>query len=271
MSTTPGPTRFTPSADGTTIAYETTGHGPAMVVVDGAMCQRAMGPARGLAAELADHFTVYAYDRRGRGESGAGASPWHVDREIEDLSAIIDAAGGSAHVFSASSGAALSLLAAARGVKINKLVAYEAPFKVDGSAPPNDADLDQQAASLVAAGRRGDAVKLFLKVVGVPGPALVIMRLMPTWKQMIGIAHTLPYDLSIVVPDQQGRPLPADRYTGVQQDTVVIAGGKSPDYMRNAQAAVVDQLPHGRLVTLPGQTHMIKAKATAPVVIEHCS
>ena len=104
-----------------------------------------------------------------------------------------------------------------------------------------------------------------------PAPAVVIMRLMPTWKQMTAVAHTLPYDLAVVVPDQQGRPLPVDRYAGVAQDTVVIAGGKSPTYLRNAQAALVDRLPHGRLVTLPGQTHMINAKITAPVIIEHCS
>lgn len=268
--TTASATQFATSADGTKIAYETIGSGPAIVLVDGAMCDRSMGHARALSAELADHFTVYAYDRRGRGESGPGTNPYHADREIEDLDAMIEAAGGSAHVFAASSGAHLSLLAAARGTKINKLVAYEAPYVVDDSRTPNAADLPQQVQRMLAEGRNGDAVKAFLRAVGLPGPMIALMRFMPAWKQMCALATTVPNDLSMVVPFQQGRPIPADLRTGVEQDTLVIAGGKSPQWLTSAQAAVVAELPHGQLITLPGQTHMIKASVTAPVVVEHC-
>jgi hypothetical protein len=98
---------------------------------------------------------------------------------------------------------------------------------------------------------------------------VAVMPLFPVWKQITGIAHTLPHDYAIVLPHQQGRPLPAGHYASVSPETVVIAGGKSPAYMRNAQAAIAAQLPHGRLVTLPGQTHMVKAKATTPVLLEH--
>lgn len=261
-------TSFATSADGTQIAYEVTGTGPALVLVDGAMCLRGLGPSRGLATALADRFTVYAYDRRGRGESGAGSTPYDPQREVEDLVAVIGAAGGSAHVLGVSSGAALALEAARQGVAIDRLAIYEAPFIVDDSQHPNDPELPEHVQALVDAGRRGDAVRTFLRTVGVPAPFLVLMRFMPAWRQMTGTAHTLPYDLRIVVPRQQGAPLPDGCYEAVGADTLVVAGGKSPAYMRNAQAAVAAAVPNARLVTLPGQTHMVKPKVLAPVLAE---
>jgi len=262
-------TRYVTSADGTAIAYEVTGSGPALVFVDGAMCQRSMGPGRGLADQLKDRFTVHLYDRRGRGDSGPGSSPYDVEREVEDLVAVIGAAGGSAHVFGASSGAALALEAARRGANLDRLAVYEAPFIVDDTHPGNDLDLPQQLQAMVDDDRRGDAVKTFMRIVGVPAPFRAMMRLMPVWKKLTGVAHTLPYDLSIVIAHEQGRPLPDDYYAGVRPDTLVIAGGRSPEYLRNAQAALAAAVPHARLETLAGQTHMIKPKVTAPVVARH--
>jgi pimeloyl-ACP methyl ester carboxylesterase len=259
-------TQFVRSADGTEIAYEVSGTGPALVLVDGAMCQRGLGPARGLAAELADSFTVYAYDRRGRGESGPGVSPWTAAREVDDLAAVLEAAGGRPHLFGSSSGGALALEAARRGLPVGRLVVYEAPFILDGTHAPNDADLPEQVQRLVDDGRRAEAVRTFLRVVGMPAAVLTVMRFMPPWKQMTGIAHTLPYDLALVVPRQQGKPLPAGCYDAVEAETLVLAGGKSPEYMRNAQSAIAAAIPHARLETLPGQTHMVKAAAVAPVV-----
>ena len=264
--TTTQTTRFARSTDGTEIAYEMSGSGPALVLVDGGMCQRSLGPARGLAAALADSFTVYAYDRRGRGESGPGVAPWNLSRELEDLAAVLEVAGGRPHLFGSSSGAALALEAARAGLPVGRLVVYEAPFIVDGTHAPNDADLPQQVQALVDEGRRADAVRTFLRVVGMPSALLAVMQFMPPWKQMTGIAHTLPYDLAMVVPRQQGKPLPAGCYDAVDVETLVLAGGKSPEYMRNAQAAIAAAVPHARLETLPGQTHMIKAAAVAPVV-----
>jgi pimeloyl-ACP methyl ester carboxylesterase len=262
-------TRFVTSADGTRIAYEVRGSGPALVLVDGALCQRSLGPARPLAEQLATSFTVYAYDRRGRGESGPGETAYDVEREVEDLTAVIEAAGGHAHVFGASSGAALALVAARSGVPIDRLALYEAPFIVDDTHAPNDPELPARLRALVEQGRRGDAVRLFLRTVGAPGPMIALMRLMPVWKKLTGVAHTLPHDLTIVIDHEQGRPLPEGLYDAVAAPTLVIAGGKSPDYLRNAQAAVAEAVPDGRLETLPGQTHMIKAKVTAPVVAAH--
>ena len=259
-------TRFATSADGTRIAYEVRGSGPALVVVDGAMCQRAMGPSRALAEELGGSFTVHAYDRRGRGDSDQGASPYAVAREVEDLAAVIDAAGGRAHVLGVSSGAALALEAARSGVPIDRLAVYEAPFIVDDTRPANDPRLPERIQQMVEEGRRGEAVRTFLRTVGVPAPFLVLMRLLPAWTKMTGIAHTLPYDLSIVIAHEQGEPLPAGYYDPVAAETLVIAGGKSPAYMRNAQAAIAGSVPRARLETLPGQTHMVRPKALGPVV-----
>jgi pimeloyl-ACP methyl ester carboxylesterase len=268
-TTTRTATRFVNSADGTEIAYDVTGAGPALVIVEGALCHRAMGTAKALTASLKDRFSVFAYDRRGRGESGAGAAPYDLQREVEDLVAVIDATGGRPFVLGASSGAALALEAARQGVPMERLAVYEAPFIVDDTHAPNDPELAARVQSLVDDGRRGDAVKLFMKVVGAPAPMVAIMRLFPVWKQLTAVAHTLPYDFSIVLPFEQGEPLPARHYAAVEPETLVIAGGKSPEYMRNAQAAIAAQLPHGRLMTLPGQTHMVKAKATTPVLAEH--
>ena len=212
LSTT---TRRTTSADGTEIAYEVHGSGPALVLVDGAMCQRSMGPARGLAEQLATSFTVYAYDRRGRGDSGPGTSPYALAREVEDLVAVIDATGGPAHVFGASSGATLALEAARQGAPIDRLAVYESPFIVDDTHPANDPRLPRSSATWSPGGRRADAVKTFLRTVGLPAPVVMLMPLIPAWKRMTAVAHTLPYDLSIVVGHQQGQPLPVGYYAQV--------------------------------------------------------
>ena len=267
MSTTTATTAgFATSADGTRIAYERSGVGPALVLVDGALCQRSMGPSRGLAKELAGRFTVYAYDRRGRGESGPGTSPYAVEREIEDLLAVIEAAGGRGYVFGASSGGALALEAARQGAPIERLAVYEAPFIVDDTHPPNDPRLLEQLQASVDEGRRGEAVKTFMRTVGAPRLMIALMPLIPVWRKLKGVAHTLPYDLSIVIEHEQGRPLPAGYYADVAADTLVLAGGKSPEYMRNAQAAIAEAVPSARLGTLAGQTHMINPRVVAPML-----
>jgi pimeloyl-ACP methyl ester carboxylesterase len=255
------------SKDGTTIAYDRIGHGPALILVDGALCYRASGPMEALGVELAPHFTVIRYDRRGRGDS-TDSPPYRLEREIEDLDALITAAGGSAFVCGLSSGAALALEAAARGLPVRKLALYEAPFIVDNSRPPLPADFMTRLNAALAENRRGDAVGQFLKVVGVPGFGVAMMRLLPAWSKLKAVAHTLPYDLSIVGDYQQGRPLPADRWSSLRASALVLDGGKSPAWMRTATASLASVLPGARYVTLAGQTHMVKAKALAPVLTE---
>ena len=265
-------TRFAVSEDGTEIAYDVTapasGAARPVVVVEGALCQRSMGTARALIPLLSQHHAVHAYDRRGRGQSGPGASPYAVDREVEDLAAVLEAAGPDADVVGASSGAALVLEAARTGVPMRRIALYEVPFIVDDTHAPHDPDLGRRTRELVESGRRGDAVKLFMRTVGVPPAVLAVMRLLPVWRKLTASAHTLSHDYEIVLPHQQGRPLPEGCYADVTAPALVIAGGKSPAYMRNAQAAVAAQLPQGRLVELPGQTHIVKGRATVPVLDE---
>jgi pimeloyl-ACP methyl ester carboxylesterase len=255
------------SKDGTAIAVDRTGRGPALVFVDGAMCYRASGPSQSIAAALAEHFTVFTYDRRGRGDS-SDSGPYDVQREVDDLDAVIREAGGHAVVLGVSSGAALALEAASRGVPITKLALYEAPFIVDDSRPAVSDEFVSQLNAAVAAGRRADAVKMFMKLVGVPGIFILLMRVMPAWPKLTAIAHTLPYDLTIVGPHQKGRPLPTMRWSRAKMPTLVIDGGKSPMWMRNATKALAGVLPNATYRTLDGQTHMVKAKVLAPPLVE---
>ncbi|MDQ6934282.1 MAG: alpha/beta hydrolase [Actinomycetota bacterium] len=261
-------TRFVTSADGTEIAYDVTGAGPAVVVVEGALCQRTMGTARALVPLLSEHYAVFAYDRRGRGESGPGSTPYAVQREVEDLVAMLEAAGPDAFVVGASSGAVLVLEALRSGVSVRKIALYEAPFIVDATHTPHDADLGVRTQQLIDRGRSGEAVKLFMRTVGVPAFGLVMMRVLPVWKKLCGVAHTLPNDYAIVLEHQQGEALPAGYLSGVTAPALVIVGGKSPAYLKNAQAAVAAALPNATLRELPGQTHMVRGKATVPVLRE---
>jgi pimeloyl-ACP methyl ester carboxylesterase len=256
------------STDGTAIAYETCGEGPPLILVDGALCYREMGPSRALAKVLSEHFTVIRYDRRGRGES-TDTAPYSVEREIEDLAALIAAAGGCAYVCGVSSGAVLALDAAARGLPITALALYEPPFIVDGSRPPAAADYVEQLNTLLAANRRGDTVRLFMRQVGMPAPLVSLMRFMPAWGKLKRVAHTLPYDGEIMGDTQLGRPLPAARWPGTKVKTLVIVGGKSPAFFHNGTRMLADLLPNARHRVLDGQTHMVEAKALAPVLVDY--
>ncbi|MET8757678.1 alpha/beta hydrolase [Lentzea sp. NPDC004782] len=263
-------TRFTTSADGTELAYSITGSGPALILVDGAMCHRMFGPSTELASVLDKNFTVYTYDRRGRGETGDGATPWSVEREIEDIAALIREAGGSAFVFGQSSGAVLALDAATKLPSITRLAVYELPMVVDDTYPPRPADVVATMDGLIARGERSAAVSTFMKMVGVPGIGLAIMKLTPVWKKLKAVAHTLPWDLRILGDDGRGEPLPADRWT-VEVPTLVMNGGKSPEYLRNTMKNAAEVLGDVEHQELPGQTHMLKASAAAPVLVEFFS
>jgi pimeloyl-ACP methyl ester carboxylesterase len=254
------------SKDGTTIAFDRVGRGPPVILVVGALCSRSLGPGVKLAPELAKRFTVFTYDRRGRGESGE-RPPYEVDREVEDLEALIGEAGGSAFVFGHSSGAVLALTAAAQGVAIRKLAMYEAPFIVDRSRPTTENDWAQIEATL-AEGRRGDAVKAFLRCVGVPAIGIAVMRWLPVWAKVTEVAHTLSHDGALVREFQRGEPLPARRWAHVEIPMVVIDGEKSPVWMHNATLALVSVLADAQYRTLEGQTHDVSAKALAPVLTE---
>ena len=254
------------SKDGTVIAFERTGSGAPVILVDPALCDRGMGQSRQLAKLLAPHFSVFTYDRRGRGGSGDTA-PYAVEREVEDIAALVSEAGGSAYLWGMSSGAVLALEAASRLSGVRKLALYEAPFIVDDSRPTTE-DQWIRIGEEVEAGRRGGAVRLFLRMVGVPGFFIALMRLSPVWPKLTGLAHTLPYDGVIVRDYQQGRPLPARRWAAVTVPTLVMDGGKSPRWMRHGNRALSLVLPSAQYRTLDGQTHKLEPKAHAPTLVE---
>jgi pimeloyl-ACP methyl ester carboxylesterase len=256
------------SKDGTKIAFDRSGEGPPIMLVGGALNTRSFGPNGSLAPLLAEHFTVINYDRRGRGDSG-DTKPWAVEREAEDIEALIQAAGGSVSVFGISSGAALALEAASRGLAIDKLALYEAPFIVDDSRSPLADDYLARLEGLVASGRRSDAVRPFMREgVGLPAVFVALMRVMPAWSKLEAVAHTLPYDAAIVYDYQKGEPLPEGRWASATMRTLVAVGGKSPDWMRHAMRGLADVLPNAGCHTLEGQTHVVKAEALAPVLME---
>jgi pimeloyl-ACP methyl ester carboxylesterase len=258
------------STDGTTIAYETLGTGPALILVDGAMCYRDFGPARDLAKALADTYTVHIYDRRGRGESG-NTKPWTPDREIDDLAALLHAAGGQAHLFGCSSGAVLAADAANRLDGITKLALYEPPFIVDNTREPREATFTEDTEALINRNDRSGALKKFMRHVGMPTAMIHLMALTPPWKKLKVVAPTLPYDLRILGNTGQGKPLDPTRWSAITAPAIVMDGGKSPQYMRNAARALSEALPKADYQTLPGQTHMIKANAVAPAIKDFLS
>jgi pimeloyl-ACP methyl ester carboxylesterase len=242
------------SRDGTPIAFEQSGSGPAVVLVASALSDRS--DTRKLAALLAAEFTVANYDRRGRGASGDTA-PYAVQREVEDIDALIEAVGGSASLFGSSSGAILGLEAADRlGSRVERLAMYEPPLILDDSRPPIDDAFVARIEELLAANRRSDAVRLFMsKGLGIPGLGVALMRFMPGWRAMVEMAHTLPYDLAITRDVQAGRPLPAGRWESVESPVLVMTGGKSEAYFHAGARSLAAILRHAEHRVLDGQHH----------------
>jgi pimeloyl-ACP methyl ester carboxylesterase len=259
----------TVSADGTVIAYSQLGSGPPVVLVDGALNDRALnGPNPRLAKVLAEQFTVFTYDRRGRGESG-DTSPYAIEREVEDLEAVIEAAGGSAFVYGISSGGALALEAARSLSSIGKLALFELPFVTDDSRAAIPSGWVEHLERLTSGGQPGAALGYFFTAgVALPRIFVLMMRLMPAWSKLKALAHTLPYDARLIADNGQGRPLQAARWANVTIPTLVIAGGKSPAWMQNAMGDLAAALPNAEHRTLERQSHIVKPAALAPVLDE---
>ena len=255
------------SKDGTTIAYERCGSGPALILVDGALCSRAFGPSARLAPLLARHFTVYAYDRRGRGQSGDTGS-YSPEREVEDLGALIEETGGSAALLGLSSGGALALHAAAGGLRVNKIVAYEPPY-VDDGGQRGGAGYEGQLKQLIASGNRGAAVKYFMKdMVGAPAAMVVVMRLMPwIWRKLEAVAHTLPYDSALMTDFR----IPRARFASIEVPVLVMNGSKTDVRLKEAARAIAKAIPGAQHGELAGQTHNVKPDALTPAVVEFLS
>jgi pimeloyl-ACP methyl ester carboxylesterase len=246
------------SNDGTTIAYERAGAGPALVLVDPALGHRGFDTVRGLGERLTGDFTVYSYERRGRGDSG-DTLPYAVEREVEDLAAVIAEAGGSACVYGFSSGALLALQAAAAGVPIGKLVLMEPPIGTDDD--PADAAFTAEITELVAAGRRREAVERFLSVM----PPEVLAGLQETMPALEAVAHTLVYDCRI------SNATTTELLAKVPTPTLVLDSQGSSDDLTGWAASVAAALADARHRSLPGGWHGVPVEVLAPVVKEFCS
>ncbi|MEO3872037.1 alpha/beta hydrolase [Nonomuraea sp. B12E4] len=246
----------TRSADGTLIAFDRLGSGDPVILVSGASCTR--GVHARPAALLAGGRTVVNYDRRGRGDSG-DTPPYAVEREIEDLAAVIEEVGGPAAVFGNSSGAVLALRAAAAGLPISRLALWEPPFQLDAGAPGRARAYADELAACLAGGRRGDAVALFMRSVGLPGEAIDGMRQAPMWAAMEAIAPTLAYDAAVMGDSA----LPAG-LAGVTAPTLVLTGSRTGPWADAAARAVVDALPAARHTVLDGQDHNVSWDALVP-------
>ena len=243
------------SKDGTTIAYEKTGRGPVAILVAAALADR--GGTKRFAKLLTEHYTVVNYDRRGRGTSG-DTQPYAIEREVEDIDALIGKSGEPVFLFGSSSGSVLALEAATRlRTKVKGLFLYEPPFIVDESRPPMPNDLNNRITELVAAGRRSDAVKLFFtKGMGIPPVGVMLMRfLMPGWSKMTSMAHTLPYDLAILQGTQSGQPLPKERWASNATPTLVMVGSRSELFFHSGAKELAGILPNAEYRSLEGGNH----------------
>ncbi|MFW5417994.1 alpha/beta hydrolase [Nocardiopsis sp. CNT-189] len=256
------------SRDGTAIAYERRGSGPALILVHGTMGRRAFDPTGGLAALLSDSFTVFGYDRRGRGGSGdAGGVDGIVQREVDDIAALIGAAGGRAFLFGVSSGAVLALEAAARGLAVAALALYEPPFVVGGGRAPLPADYARRVGALAAEGRRAEAVDCFLtEAVGVPAGELEPIRRDPSYALMQDAAHTLAYDGVLLAEAMSGAPPAARRWDAVRAPVLVASGEKSEPLYGMGSDALAAVLSDVRRAVVRGEDHVVRPEAIAPVL-----
>jgi pimeloyl-ACP methyl ester carboxylesterase len=256
------------SADGTSIAYDKVGSGPAVILIGGAFQYRSFDPrTTEIAAALSDRFTVFHYDRRGRGDSG-DTQPYAVGREVEDIAALIEAAGVRACLYGMSSGAALALDAVAAGLDVPKIAVYEAPFLVEGDRAVG-ADYLERLDELLADDDRTGAVTLFLtEAVGVPAAIVAAMREQPMWLGFEAVAPTLAYDARIMDGTVGGGALSASRWAAVTCPALVADGGASPESMRTSADALAALLPSARRVTIPGQDHAVAPEAIVPVLAE---
>ena len=249
------------SADGTRITFDRLGAGSPLILIGGALCDRTS--TRPLADTLAANLEVINSDRRGRGDSGDTA-PYAVEREIEDLAALIAAAGGKAAVYGHSSGAGLALRAAATGLPVTKLVLHEPPFAPDNDAGRRGAaELATKVNDLIADGQRADAVAHFLTTAGMPPEMAAAMAADPRVRR---IAHTLGYEFA-VMGNATGGAVPTEEVARVTAETLVICGGASPDFFAEASLRIATGLPHGYHTVLGGQTHVVAPEVLTPVLV----
>jgi pimeloyl-ACP methyl ester carboxylesterase len=253
-----GTTERVRSADGTSIAVDRLGNGPPLVVVLGAFCDRLT--AKPLAALLESSYTVYAYDRRGRGDSEDGEKH-AIEREVEDLDAVVAITGGAPYVYGHSSGGALALEAAARGVNMRKIAVYEPPYAGEDARLQGFGDkLDD----LVRSGRRGEAAESFLALAGAPPEVIEHIKASPGWDGMVALAHTLSRDIAL----GNGGAVPVDRIATVAAPTLAMAGGESYGWAHEAARTIASAAPDAHARSVQGQQHAPAHEVVASILKE---
>lgn len=255
--------RTTTSQDGTKLAYDVAGDGPALIYITGATCFRKFRPIATDAAVFATEFTVYNYDRRGRGDSG-NTMPYAKQREVDDIEALVDAAGGTAILYGHSSGAALALEAAARMPhKIAAVAIYDASYVHDEAERVSYARLAEEVGALLAADKNARALKVFLRGIGMPRAFVALLPLFPGWKTMKALAPTLMYDIGLteVLP-------PLERFTSIDAPVLVAVGEKSPPGLHQVADQLAEAIPQATHRLLAGQNHMVGARALLPILRE---
>jgi pimeloyl-ACP methyl ester carboxylesterase len=249
------------SQDGTTIAYDKKGQGPVLLLVLGALNRRSQG--KKLTELLADRFTIVSYDRRGRGDS-TNTLPYSTNKEVEDIEALIDELGGSAYLYGHSSGCVLALMAAKKlGNKVAGLALYELPYNADPSAQKESEEYMRKLEELLADDKRGDAVALFVKSVGVTDKQIAAMERLPMWKGLTAMAPTLAYDTIELM-----KQYPELDTKSIDMETLVMFGAKSPDFMGQTAKELSQALPHSQVRSLEGQAHDVKADVLALVLAD---
>ncbi|WP_432057565.1 alpha/beta fold hydrolase [Streptomyces sp. bgisy022] len=249
------------SRDGTSLAYESAGRGSTIVLVSGAMSTG--GTVAPLAAPLSERFRVVVYDRRGRGASG-DTPPYAVEREVEDLAALIEELGGAASLYGVSSGGALALRAAASGLPVRHVAVYETPYALSEEHLAERARYTERLTAALDEGRRGDAVELFLRLTGLGEAVIEGARQSALWAGMESMAPSLAYDDAVMGDGG----VPRELLASVPVPVLAIAGDASPAWMREAARAIADTVPHGTYRALQGQTHMVEPDVLAPVLAE---
>ncbi|MEU8139809.1 alpha/beta fold hydrolase [Streptodolium elevatio] len=249
------------SKDGTVIGYDRTGRGDPVILIGGALCDRQVHS--GLAAFLAPHFTVFNYDRRGRGESG-DAPPYAVRREIEDIAALIAEAGGSAALYGISSGGALALEATAAGLPVTRVAAYEPPYLTAAADLEANTRTTDPVPGLIREGRAEEALEHFLRATGMPREAVAEMRTTPAWPALVAVAPTLVQDFAVMGDGS----VPVERFAGIRVPAMLLDGSAGMAFMHDAALAVAAAIEGARNVTLADQTHEVSVDALGPVLIE---
>ena len=255
------------SADGTSIAYEVFGAGPTLIAVCGATCDRAL--MRPTAQALGEHFTTVDYDRRGRGDSG-DTLPCAVDREIEDIAALIDRVGGPVHLYGHSSGAGLVLHAVAAGLPVDRFILHDPPYSPDDESSRDEARrYGHTIRSLLAQVRRAEALETFCRLTGMPDEVIDGMRGTHRWAELTALAPTLAYDSAVMGDIERGGTVPVDVATRVPRPGVVLVGGESPPFMTEVSRRLAHLLPEARHHVIPGHGHVVPPEVLAAVVAEH--